>query len=347
MKTLAFEHVTFRYAKQSFMFENISFKLELRHNNQGIVALMGASGSGKSTLLKLILGTLNPQAGKISTNPINPVISYLPQDAVLFEHLSPLQNARYFENIASHKKYFDSSLFDQLSVKLGMDEVFNTTKSVKELSGGQRQRLSLLRALSIKPDILLLDEPTNGLDSDVKIHFLQELRRIVLEQNILAVYVTHHKVEAELCADEVLYLHKNDSTQVQEIFQSTIKDFIISPPFLSAAKVFNYPNSNIVECYIEDHTIKTSSTALNPVFISIKADNVSFSHQEGFNFEIVSNNSVFAALKLDNRNVITLPASVIDENSEPKLLLTGQLNVFDSLGKYLKTIEVLNNRIVA
>lgn len=347
MKKLTFQHISFGYPNQPLIFEDISFQLELTHTHQGhIVALMGASGSGKSTLLKLILGTLAPLSGTVVTTPQPAVISYLPQDAVLFEHLSPLQNARYFEHIAAYKSYFDADLFSQLSNKLGMDEVFKTTKSVTELSGGQRQRLSLLRALSIKPDILLLDEPTNGLDSDVKIHFLRELRRIVLEQNILAIYVTHHKAETELCADEVIYIQKNNTSQVQEAIQSEVTNFVERPPFLDAVKVFNYPNPNIIRCFIDDDSLKDEGVVKNLHFLSIKSENVSFSSQVGFDFKKVISTPIFTTLKLNNESLLTLPTIDMDKSTGSKLLLSGRLNVFDGLGKYLKTIEVLNNKIV-
>lgn len=346
MNELTFYKVSFGYPKQPLIFDNVSFNLQLPNPNRGhIVALMGASGSGKSTLLKLVLKTLSPEKGNIHTTPQIPIISYLPQDAVLFDHLSPLQNARYFERIIAYKNHFNSDLFEQLSDVLGMKSVFNTTKSVSELSGGQRQRLSLLRALSIKPDILLLDEPTNGLDSDVKIQLLQELRRIVVEQKILAIYVTHHKTEAELCADEVLFLHKSGVSQAIQVFQNSIEDFIEIPPFLDAVKVFNYPHPNIVKCFIEHNTLQMKGAGDN-LFLSIKSGNITFSNHSGFDFEVITRTPVFTTIKLNTDNLLTLPTNKITNGNNFKLLFNGKLNVFDYSHKYLKTIEVSNNNII-
>lgn len=345
MNELTFDKVSFSYPKQPLIFENVSFKLQLPNPNRGhIVALMGASGSGKSTILKLILKTLSPQKGNIYTNPHIPIISYLPQDAVLFDHLSPLQNARYFERIIAYKDHFNGDLFEQLSDMLGMSSVFNTTKSISELSGGQRQRLSLLRALSIKPNVLLLDEPTNGIDSDVKIQLLQELRRIVVEQKILAIYVTHHKTEAELCADEVLYLYKSGVSQANQVFQNTIENFIETPPFLDAVKVFNYPHPNIIKCFIENNTLQMEGAGDN-LFVSIKSENITFTNQSGFDFDVITSTPVFTTIKLNTDNLLTVPTNKIVNSNNCKLVFNGKLNIFDNSYKYLKTIDVLNNKI--
>lgn len=348
MNALFFENVSFGYTKQTTIFNEISFKLQLQDPSKGhIVALMGNSGSGKSTILKLILGMLSPTSGKIWTEKNRPIISYQPQDGVLFEHLNPNQNARYFEQIDGYKNLFDANLFDNLNVKLGMDTVLKTAKSVSELSGGQRQRLALLRALSIRPNFLLLDEPTTGMDSSAKIQFLNELRRIVVEQKILTVYVTHHKEEAELCADEVLYIHKNISLNKHEIFQRNINDFIETPPILDAARVFNYPTPNILKCAFSAGCIVLQNTLENSYFLSFNNKHITFSEQVGFEFELITSTTMFTIIKLSSGDFLTIPTMNINNGKNVKLLLTGTMNLFDKKEKFLKKIKILNNTIVS
>src|ERR1700761_9223999 len=107
MQSIKFENVGFGYRKGQKIFRDLSFGISNSYfsGNGYVVVLMGASGSGKSTLLKLMLQTEKPQEGQVVFGT-QPVMSYLPQEPVLFDHLSPLNNARYFSTIAHYKGRF-------------------------------------------------------------------------------------------------------------------------------------------------------------------------------------------------------------------------------------------------
>src|SRR5258706_13249612 len=151
---------------------------------------MGLSGSGKTTLLKLLLKEEKPKKGDLLINPEDCRISYLSQEPVLFEHLSVMDNAKYFLKLRSTRTHFDKEGFALAQQELGLAAILKTSSSVLELSGGERHRVALLRALSIKPALLLLDEPCRGLDIPVRQEFLFYLRRLVDELGLAVVYVT-------------------------------------------------------------------------------------------------------------------------------------------------------------
>lgn len=297
MKALTLEHLSFAYLPELPIFRQLSCTLARCAEGEGrVVALMGASGAGKSTLLKLILQTLKPDQGRIVTEPKAPLIAYVPQEAVLFDHLSPLENARYFERVAFYRGSFDSQLFDSLSERLGMSDLLRTAKRIDQLSGGQKQRLLLLRAMSVRPDILLLDEPTTGLDAEVKLNFLNELRAIVMSQQILAVYVTHHRLEAEFVADEIAFLEAGENGI--ELFQDSVADFIRRPPVLDAVRIFNYPTPNIL------HYRPGSQGGLGEVspadtgyHLAVAPEQVRFG-TEGVDFRIVASNPIYTTISL-------------------------------------------------
>ncbi|MBK8516584.1 MAG: ABC transporter ATP-binding protein [Saprospiraceae bacterium] len=202
---ISFENVSFHYQKEDII-RNLSYEFINPKADKGyIISLMGLSGSGKSTILKLVTNAIQPQSCSIKFASKAPKISYMPQEAILFSHLSVLENARYLATIMSNSSMFDEAQFDDLKVKLKIENLMQSNQNIEDLSGGQKQRIAALRALSVKPNILLLDEPTIGLDPNVKVAFLQEIRNIVIEQNILMLYVTHHKSEAELIADDVAF----------------------------------------------------------------------------------------------------------------------------------------------
>jgi ABC-type Fe3+/spermidine/putrescine transport system ATPase subunit len=77
-------------------------------------------------------------------------------------------------------------------------------RKVTELSGGEQQRVALARALAPNPRLLMLDEPLGALDRTLREGLSQELRRILHEFKIPAIYVTHDQEEAFAIADRLL-----------------------------------------------------------------------------------------------------------------------------------------------
>lgn len=267
--------MSFGYDNQSFIFENISTELRAQDDKGHVIALMGASGSGKSTLLKLLLDVITPQAGEIKFEPVNSTFSYLPQEPVLFEHMSPMDNARYFSFASKMQNKFDEALFLRLVDALEMQEVLQDRDNVNLLSGGQKQRLSLLRALSIKPDFLLLDEPCTGLDADVKFSLLNKLKELIKELGILAVYVTHHVDEAKFISDEVAFIVKDQINKKNiDIKVSDTRQFLSRPPTIDAARMIGFPNVNILGVQLSE---PLQLVARQPqAYILLREENIRF-----------------------------------------------------------------------
>jgi len=135
------------------------------------VGLIGPNGAGKTTLLKLILGELEPDAGKIRRGA-NLQVAYFDQmrnalnlDATLEDFISP--GSEWIE-IGSQRKHVKSYLADFL---------FSPARAhspVRSLSGGERNRLLLARLFARPANVLVLDEPTNDLDIDT-LELLEDL----------------------------------------------------------------------------------------------------------------------------------------------------------------------------
>jgi NitT/TauT family transport system ATP-binding protein len=75
-----------------------------------------------------------------------------------------------------------------------------------ELSGGMRQRVALARALAQDADVLLMDEPFGALDAITRDVLHDELERVVTEQGLSVVFVTHNVREAARLGDRILLL---------------------------------------------------------------------------------------------------------------------------------------------
>ncbi|MDN8616258.1 ATP-binding cassette domain-containing protein [Variovorax ginsengisoli] len=135
------------------------------------VGLIGPNGAGKTTLLKLILGELEPDAGKIRRGA-NLQVAYFDQmrnalnlDATLEDFISP--GSEWIE-IGNQRKHVKSYLADFL---------FSPARAhspVRSLSGGERNRLLLARLFARPANVLVLDEPTNDLDIDT-LELLEDL----------------------------------------------------------------------------------------------------------------------------------------------------------------------------
>ena len=177
------------------------------------VCLLGASGSGKSTLLRIIAGLESPDSGLVlfsgldlsNTAPHLRDFGLVFQDYALFPHLN------VYDNVAFGLKMRRVDQ-DQISQRVVNSlELVNLSgfdsRQVTDLSGGEQQRVALARALAPRPRLLMFDEPLGALDRALREDLLNELRSILHQTNIPAIYVTHDQEEAFTVADRVLILH--------------------------------------------------------------------------------------------------------------------------------------------
>lgn len=350
MTTLSFEQVSFGYKANKPVIENATFSVDTEDKERGhVVAIMGSSGSGKSTLLRLTAGLERPTDGRVRTDPSNPVMSYVPQDSVLFEHLSPIDNARYFRNINAYKGKFNEDSFIDVRDTLGLVKVL-TTPDIGSLSGGERQRLSLLRALSVRPDLLLMDEPLTGLDAHIKLDFLQRLRWILSRQPMLVLYVTHHPSEALLIADEIVYILKLESGHTaSQIIRGSVKDFVQKPAVLEAARLFSEAPLNVLVCRrLDSKTLEVSTDSCARSGHSLKADEVylafkpSVIHPGNIGLPVVQTGTtpMYTYVRMQNGSALTLDSDGCHRDSPMSIMLKGPAFVYDPWGTNVETVNI-------
>lgn len=256
---IQFNNISFSYNNQNTIFSDLSWSVDSPTEENYVHFILSPSGYGKSTLFKLILGIYTPEKGTISINK-EARIAYVPQEPVLFEHLSIYDNVTFFKNIRARKKEFDETRFKEFAKVLGLDdELLHSDKSVNQLSGGQKRKLSLLKALSLNPNILLLDEPTTGLDAQVKMELLVKLKTLAYKHKMLLFYITHHFEEAKLIGDKIHFLLKTSNGIIKNISTQTVEEFKQSPPCVEAAYLVDFPINRIEKGYYEEHIFKQNS----------------------------------------------------------------------------------------
>lgn len=177
-------------------------------------AVIGANGSGKSTLLNLIAGSLSPDKGVIRLH--GEEIQGLPEHkrskwmARVFQNpmagtatsLSILDNFRMAALRRSPKLMkigvndeFKGIVHDKVA-ELGMRLENKLTQPMGTLSGGQRQALTLLMTIMAEVEVLLLDEPTAALDPRSAKQVMEIADKLIAENNLTALLVTHNINEA-------------------------------------------------------------------------------------------------------------------------------------------------------
>lgn len=188
---------------------NVLKNINLNIKEGELISLVGESGVGKSTLLSIISGLESISSGSIKKKA-DVVISYMLQDNSLMPYLNILDNCLLSLKIKKiYNKKSKEEIINLLN-KYGLKDYIYSYPN--ELSGGQKQRVSLVRALSVKPDILLLDEPFSKLDYKTKKDISLDIKRIVQENNITMIMVTHDIEDAINLSDKIIVLSKKNKS---------------------------------------------------------------------------------------------------------------------------------------
>jgi NitT/TauT family transport system ATP-binding protein len=175
------------------------------------VSVIGPSGCGKSTLLSLIAGLENKTIGEIyiegeRQENISENVGYMLQRDCLLEWKNILDNTLFGLDVRGELNAETKEYVMNLLRKYEIIDFIN--KYPSELSGGMRQRVALIRTLAIKPKILLLDEAFSALDYQTRINVTNDIYRILKNESITALMVTHDISEAISMSDRIIVLSK-------------------------------------------------------------------------------------------------------------------------------------------
>ncbi len=219
MSTLSIENVYSGYQGQQVL-KGLNL-----HVQQGeIIALLGASGCGKTTLLRAIAGLHPISQGKISINgrllsghhccvpSEERGVGMIFQDYALFPHLSVADNILF--GVKGLSRAECNKRLSEMLALVKLDGLEN--RYPHELSGGQQQRVSIARALAYEPELLLLDEPFSNIDAKVRHEMMLEIRSILKQRNVSAIFVTHSKDEAFVFADKLALFNRGHIEQYGE-----------------------------------------------------------------------------------------------------------------------------------
>jgi phospholipid/cholesterol/gamma-HCH transport system ATP-binding protein len=186
--------------------------------------IIGGSGTGKSVTLKLIVGLLEPDAGRILVDDhsvpdldraelaeLRGRIGYVFQFAALFDSMTVAENIA----LGLVKRGLDQvTIGERVRESLAVVDLNGTEqKFPAELSGGMRKRVGIARAIALRPSYILYDEPTTGLDP-VTSAVMDLLMIRTRDLGVTGLIVTHDMRSAFSVGDRIAMLHQGTIRQV-------------------------------------------------------------------------------------------------------------------------------------
>ena len=212
-KKIVIEGIEFYYpSNHKIILHKVSFTIP----KGKFIGIVGSSGAGKTTFVDILLGLLEPTAGKITVDGIDIFsnirgwqtnLAYVPQSIYLID-------GTIKENIALGfaENEIDDNLIDKV---LHMAELYDFVYSQQDnintnvgergvkLSGGQRQRIGIARALYQKPEVLILDEATSALDNETEKSITDTILK--LKGKITIIAIAHRISTLEQCDFKVKF----------------------------------------------------------------------------------------------------------------------------------------------
>ena len=200
--------------------------LDLHLEEGDFVTVIGGNGAGKSTMLNAVAGVFPVDKGEIFINNVN--VTKLPehkraayigrvfQDPMLGtcahmqieENLAMASRRGQRPGLRWSSRAKDRAFFQERLAMLGLGLEERLTARVGLLSGGQRQALTLLMATLKRPKVLLLDEHTAALDPKTAENVLHLTQKIVDEQQLTAMMVTHNMRDALHYGNRTVMMHE-------------------------------------------------------------------------------------------------------------------------------------------
>jgi putative ABC transport system ATP-binding protein len=174
-----------------------------------VLAVVGPSGSGKSSFLRLLNRLDEPTMGTV----------YL--DGTDYLQLPPQELRRRVGLVTQTPYLFPGTIADNLrfgprqqgkdlsddTIAFLLDQVGLADRAdsdIVNLSGGEAQRVSLARAIANSPTVLLMDEPTSALDEDAKEEVEALILKVVRQNALTCVIVSHDLAQAARIASRVM-----------------------------------------------------------------------------------------------------------------------------------------------
>lgn len=197
---------------------------ELKVPRGDVVSIIGHSGCGKSTVLNMVAGLIPISDGGIVVAG-KEIDGPGPDRAVVFQAPCLLPWMTSFQNVMlgvkrSYPHASKGERKEMVEAALAMVGLADSMhKYPREMSGGMQQRVGIARAIALKPRMLLLDEPLGRLDSLTRMELQDVILRILDQEKITTMIITHDPDEAVYMSDRICMMTNGPHAKVGEVME--------------------------------------------------------------------------------------------------------------------------------
>jgi len=191
--------------------DGISFAVERGE----VFGFLGPNGAGKTTTIRLLLGLLEPTAGRAEVlgydtrtqgDEIRAHTGALLEHPGIYEQMSAQDNLEFYGRAYRLPARERGERIRTLLTQMGLWE--RRKDAAGKWSRGMTQKLALARALLHRPSLVLLDEPTAGLDVPSSSAVRQDLADLAAREGVTIYLTTHNMREAEQLCDRVAVIRQ-------------------------------------------------------------------------------------------------------------------------------------------
>jgi NitT/TauT family transport system ATP-binding protein len=217
MSLLRFDGVAIRLGGREILSPT---SVEVRQGE--FVCIIGPSGCGKTTLLRAAAGFVKPSAGAVLRHG-KPVTGPSREVAFVFQDygraLLPWRTVAANVSLALEAAQVPPAerpaRIARVLATVGLTD--HAGKYPAQLSGGMQQRVQIARCLAQEPELMMMDEPFGALDAMTREGLQDELARLVREQGLTVMFVTHDLEEAIYLGDRVIALRSNPTASAPSL----------------------------------------------------------------------------------------------------------------------------------
>ena len=180
-----------------------------------IFGFLGPNGAGKTTTINLLLGLLEPTAGRAEVlgfdtraqaDQVRERVGALLEHTGLYEQLSAEDNLEFYGRVWRMPRAEREARIQELLTHIGLWD--RRKERVGKWSKGMKQKLALTRAMFHRPRLVFLDEPTAGLDVMAAVAVREDLAALAAREGVTVFLTTHNMAEAEKLCQEVAVIRK-------------------------------------------------------------------------------------------------------------------------------------------
>jgi len=208
--------VSIRNLKKNYGTKEVLKGINLEITSGQIIGYIGPNGAGKSTTVKILCGLISEFDGEVEifgkllgskTLEIKKQIGYIPENAVLYEALTPMEFMEFIGEMRSLEPEQTRRKAEALMSIFEMKP--NINQRIATFSKGMRQKVLICSSLLHNPDLIFMDEPLSGLDANSVIMVKEMLIHLAREGKTIF-YSSHIMDVVEKISDRIILIDQGN-----------------------------------------------------------------------------------------------------------------------------------------